>query len=293
VNEALPEKRQKTEHGNESTQLSATAPSFDISAMLQTALGNLDEQQLGRSSPVDGEARSLPRPAVSPITPPGANQRTLQNQVKFASNPLRMMRSMSLPMLGNTAVQILLALSQQPREETTKLLADRDSAYRKSFDLLATAFDAVKKLFSEDRQIISADDLEIRELEDRESIRMANLATTCIAIFGEAEVAMDDIHEDALRIFMAEDGEVTEELARLLLDLKTRTFVMQARSPEGLAKKEDLLDKYFPPDFKETLKRRNLFGGPLTPVEEGLLRSMKMRRGELTESFQNPASFGK
>jgi protein TBF1 len=279
-----------------STPVAASVPApaagFDISAMLSSALGNLDEQQLGPLSPGDGDARSLPPPAVSPITPPGPTERTLQNQVKFASNPLQVMRSMSLPMLGNTAVQLLLALSQQSRIETSKLLADRDSAYRKSFDLLMTTFAAVKKLFSEETAIISADELEIKELEDRESIRMANLATVCTAIFGEADVPVDDIHEAALRIFVAEDGEVTEDFARLLLGLKSRALMLHMVAPGEDESQDDLLDKYFGLDLKEKLRRRNLFGGPLAPAEEDLLNSVRSRRAELAEAWESQEKKG-
>lgn len=81
--------------------LDASAVNWDISTMLQNALGSLDEQSNDVSG-MEGEERILPPPAVSPLTPPPVPpERVIQNQIKFSSNPFHVLRTMSLPLLGS------------------------------------------------------------------------------------------------------------------------------------------------------------------------------------------------
>ncbi len=95
-----------------------------------------------------------------------------------------MMRSMSLPVLGNLAVQILLRLAQQSRAETEGLLADKDGGFRKTYDMLKSVFGPTRKIFSgESALLFSCEELNITDSDDRETIRMSNLATVSLSLF--------------------------------------------------------------------------------------------------------------
>lgn len=116
--EGGPEKRQKTEdHGRpENAGSNLGAPSWDISAMIQNALGSLDHQ-LGEIGTTYNSAPQTTQPqtpagagaatatgAAAPIVTPPTNptaRKVEQRRMKFSSNPFYVMRTMSLPLLGS------------------------------------------------------------------------------------------------------------------------------------------------------------------------------------------------
>lgn len=139
-------------------------------------------------------------------------------------------------------------------------------------------------MFSDSNFILSAEGLEIKDEEDRETIRIANLATVCASIFGDDNVALEEIHEHAFRIFLSDYGEITEECARIILGLKTQAFLTAVTDIEDAKRREEVLGNYFTTDLEEVLKGRNPFGELLTPVEEGMVKDARSRKELLLES---------
>lgn len=116
--EGCAEKRQRTEdHGQpENAGSNLSAPSWDVSAMIQNALGSFDHQLGGidttyNSAPQTtqpqtpaGTGAATATGAAAPIVTPPTNstaRKVEQRRMKFSSNPYYVMRTMSLPLLGS------------------------------------------------------------------------------------------------------------------------------------------------------------------------------------------------
>jgi hypothetical protein len=262
------------------------APGLDLAAMLNDALASLDQH----TSPTDGDIAmqdaGLPQPPA-PASPTPEPDKPENKIMKASSNPFYVMRSMSLPVLGNIAVQILLRLSQQPRTETEAFLADSDSEFRKAYDMLRDMFRATRKAFS-DSPLLSPDELDISDSEDRETIRMSNLAATAASVFGAHDVPCQDVHDVFFSIFIPEDGEYKSTLTELLVSLKTRLLLDAFSKPDSPQPVSQVLDTLFPVNFDDSLKQRS--GDLLLSAdEEALVARIRERREQLVKSAADEA----
>jgi 2-phospho-L-lactate guanylyltransferase (CobY/MobA/RfbA family) len=269
------------EQGEPKADKAVEAPNLDLAAMLNDALAALDQQANPPSSDIVMPDAPAPHATV-PIGSMAETESPENKIIKVSTNPFLVMRSMSLPVLGNVAVQILLRLSQQPRAETDSLLADPDSDFRKAYDMLRDIFGATRRAFS-DSPLLSPDELEITDSEDRETIRMSNLAATAASGQGAHDVPLKDVHDAFFSIFIPEDGEYRSSLTELLLCLKTRLFLDALSAGEQGQGPSQLLDTLFPADFDELLRQRS---GELvlSADEEGLVGQIKERRDSLMKA---------
>lgn len=106
------QKRLKTDHdGYEHRAVDLSAANWDISAMIQNALGSFDEQlhhpdhmdhseQLNHHGEPDHHASHEPISEPAPQSPPLV-RRMEHKHMKFSSNPYYVMRTMSLASLGS------------------------------------------------------------------------------------------------------------------------------------------------------------------------------------------------
>lgn len=98
---SVAEKRLKTDHHDlEHRDVDLSAANWDISAMIQNALGSFDEQLNHPQSGHNQVAGDEPTPVISQ-TRPQAPRKVEQKRMKFSSNPYYVMRTMSLPLLGS------------------------------------------------------------------------------------------------------------------------------------------------------------------------------------------------
>lgn len=274
-------KRVKTEPGGQKEEKGASAPNLDLAALLNDALADFDQHANPPGSDVVMRDANMVQAKTPASTTPEAEK--LESKiVKVSSNPFLVMRSMSLPVLGNVAVQILLRLSQQPRAETEALLADPESEFRKAYDMLRDIFGPTRKAFS-DSALLSPDDLDIADSEDRETIRMSNLAATAASGLGAHDVPLQDVHDAFFSIFIPEDGEYKASLTGLLVCLKTRLYLDALERPEPAQPASQLLDILFPIKFDESLKRRS-GEAVLSADEERLVGQVREQRELLVKS---------
>ncbi|KAK2071896.1 hypothetical protein P8C59_006282 [Phyllachora maydis] len=288
-------KRLKTEHGE---------MEMDLGAMLQNALGTIADHAHVSQSGVEGSA-----PAGAPEVEPRAQSATVpavaaspaaqamsaicetspaaEKIMKASENSLYMMRSMSLPVLGNIAVQILVRLSQQSRGETQALLADKDSEFGRAYEILKQTFTLIRKAFAESCPLLFADELEITDSEDRETLRMANLAAVGLSAFDTSDVPLEDIHDNFYTVFIPEETEYKEHLTGLYLDLKEYLYARSAPSGGDVLQGAIPLEKYFSLDPEESMAQRSVQGG-LQPAEARLFERMKERRATLLSSLAGP-----
>ncbi|SPQ20540.1 800ed3a9-cfc5-4660-93de-41cb5bae1a85 [Thermothielavioides terrestris] len=276
-------KRLKTEHAEPKQQENGVEASsnLDLAAILDEALAGFDQQAnlAGNHVAMQDVDRSQP---AGPASTTSELEKLGNKIMKASRSPFYVMRSMSLPLLGNVAVQILLRLSQQPHAETASLLADADSDFRKAYDMLLDIFRPTRRAFS-DSPLLSPDKLDIADSEDRETIRMSNLAATAASVFGAHDVSLQDVHDAFFSIFIPEDGEYKSSLTALLLCLKTRLLLDALNKPEQPQPVSPLLDALFPVDFDSFLKQRS-GDSLLNPEEEALVSQMRERRELLVKS---------
>ncbi|AEO61426.1 hypothetical protein MYCTH_2311569 [Thermothelomyces thermophilus ATCC 42464] len=277
-------KRQRTEQPPPKQDDATGGSNIDFAAMLNDALANFDQHAgSGDNDMVMQDAAALSQPATAaPASTASDHEKAESRIVKVSSNPFYVMRSMSLPVLGNIAVQILLRLSQQPRSETESLLANPTSEFRKSYDMLRDIFVATRKAFC-DSPLLSPDELDVTDSEDRETIRMSNLAATAVSAFGAHDVAVQDVHDAFFSIFIPEDGEYKAPLTDLLVSLKTRLLLDALNKPEQSQPVSQLLGALFPANFDDSLRQRS--GDMiLNADEEALVLRIRERREQLVKS---------
>ncbi|KAH8906615.1 hypothetical protein BR93DRAFT_625778 [Coniochaeta sp. PMI_546] len=281
---SVAEKRLKTDHHDlEHRDVDLSAANWDISAMIQNALGSFDEQLNHPQSGHNQVAGDEPAPVISQ-TRPQAPRKVEQKRMKFSSNPYYVMRTMSLPLLGSLAIQTLLALSQQSREETVALMADEESEFRKAYDTLKTALGHARRIFSEGSPLLFADELDISDSEDRETIRMSNLAAISTSAFAGDGALLADAHDNFPTIFVPEEGDFIKDLKPLYLNFKTQAMLSSLTTAHNPQERSDVLDRFFPPNFDELLTQRHgdsLFQGN----REDLVSEVGTRRQALLESI--------
>lgn len=100
--EGCAEKRQKTnDHGSPGNVLpDMGSTSWDISAMIQNALGSLDEQ-LHQPAVTADDGTKYNSTADTTHPQPTTARKVEQKRMMFSSNPYYVMRTMSLPLLGS------------------------------------------------------------------------------------------------------------------------------------------------------------------------------------------------
>ncbi|KAJ0107291.1 hypothetical protein J7T55_015756 [Diaporthe amygdali] len=224
-------------------------PSWDLESMLANALGAVNDAKGagGADDPmdIDNLAASIPLP------PP---RRRLE-KMKFIETPTYFSRSMGLPILGSLAVQILLALFQQPSEVTDKIIRDARTEGGKVYVALRATFMATLKLFTDSTAFLNADDLDIHDPGDRETIQMANLANMCASFYGPGGPTMATAHDYFLNIMIPENGMITEDISALYLDQKTQSFLAYANVMEDKeSTRNSLMDKFFPKELEGKLR---------------------------------------
>ncbi|KUI68002.1 Telomeric DNA-binding factor trf1 [Cytospora mali] len=213
---------------------------WNLESMLANALGAVNEAD--DSVNIDTTTTAAP------------TRRRLE-KMKFIESPTYFSRSMGLPLLGSLAVQILLALFQQPSEVTDKIIRDSRTEGGKVYVALRGTFMASLKLFTDSTAFLNADDLDIHDPGDRETIQMANLANMCASFYGPGGPTMATAHDYFLKIMIPENGMITEEISSLYLDQKTQSFLAYANVMEDKeSTRNSLMDKFFPLDLEDKLR---------------------------------------
>lgn len=128
---------------------------------------------------------------------------------------------------------------------------------------------AALKLFAESTHFLSADDLDIQNPGDRETIQMANLANMCASFYGPGGPTMATAHDYFLRIMVPVYGMITEDISMLYLDQKTQSFLAYANVMDDKeATRASLMDKFFPTDLEDKLKAHHRDSNLIISAEE-------------------------
>jgi hypothetical protein len=164
------------------------------------------------------------------------------------------------------------------------LISDQESEYRTAYDTLKSALDAARRIFSDTNPLLSPDELDISDSEDRETLRVSNLAAISTnAIAGDDSLLVDG-HDQFFSIFIPDDGEFSKDLSGLYTNLKTQAMLSSLKNATNPQERSDVLDRFFPPDFDEVLKQR--YGDtPFHSGREELVAEIGRKRQELLESI--------
>ncbi|KAI0098595.1 telomere repeat binding factor-domain-containing protein [Hypoxylon sp. NC0597] len=181
-----------------------------------------------------------------------------------------------IPALGNLAIDIITAWSEQSLEDTVATLSgDSDSDIAREYAVLKAAFDAQRKLLSDRDPLLSPDQLNVTN-QTREVIRVVNLATACASVFGTNELGLEDINDNFLRIFVPEGQEVPRDAAELYLGLKTQIFLAVLENEQAKAR-EQFLEDLFVTRLESALQQHHP-SLPLTAVEHEFIESARARK---------------
>lgn len=228
----------------------------------------------------------VPTPELISSAPTAAKKTTIwSNRAQYTR------QTHILPTLGKVAVDILVSLSDQLLEETITALNDPESPIGKEYGLLRSFFDTLRKQFSEDFPLLYPDQLDITSSEDREIIRIANLATSCASMFGANELGWPDLNASFLSTFVADGQQMADEEAKLYLGLKTQMFLtlLESEQPKSNAQ---ILDELFLTGQKDALRKHHP-DLPLAPSETAFLADAEARKAMLLEESLDSASIRK
>ncbi|ORY60076.1 telomere repeat binding factor-domain-containing protein [Pseudomassariella vexata] len=259
MEETRDEKRIKTDGGidlDEITRLIQEAESapmnLDNHDILEGIMESLSQVPNGLSNGLSDE--HIPGEGADEIPSIETTQSVQLGRSTIWSNPVGYTRrTLSLPALGKAAVEIIKALCEQPIEDTISNLNEEETAVTQEYKGLKSWFDMLRNHFSSAFPLLNADHLGITGSEDREIIRMANLATACASMFGAHELGWPELDSYFLSVFVAKDQPMPSDVADLWTQLKTQIFVTSLETdPETSI--DQLLDDIFPAGLEDQLK---------------------------------------
>ncbi|KAI1445738.1 telomere repeat binding factor-domain-containing protein [Annulohypoxylon stygium] len=183
-----------------------------------------------------------------------------------------------IPSLGSMAIDIITVWSEQSLEDTLATLAgESDSDIAKEYFALKAAFEAQRKLLSDEHPLLHPDKLNVTS-ETREVIRVINLATTCASLFKTHELDIEEIDDHFLRIFVPEGQQISRDAAELYLSLKTQYFIAILESDPTA--KDRTLEKLFITSLETSLRTHHP-DLPLSIAEFDFLANAKARKAML------------
>jgi len=185
------------------------------------------------------------------------------------------------------SVQILHFLSRKPRAETLALMADPESKDAKTYRGVTTAFNSVRRMFSDSSAILSPDELDIKDFEGLETVLIANKATICVSILHADDVPLQVVHDHFLEAFLpSEPGPLSADIAALFLSLKTQVCVAELASQADEGARTKLMDRIFPADIEEQVKQLHP-GAALAECENSFIAEARSKKEWLLAALQS------
>lgn len=175
---------------------------------------------------------------------------------------------------------------------TVRVVQSPDSELGQAFTTLKSLFDQTKRIYSQRTPFLSADALNIQDLEHRAIIRITNLATFVSAVFGGGHVGFYELNDHFIETFTRDGEPMSKEAGDLFLSLKTQMFVSAVTQEEQERTKEDILEDFFPVGLDELLLVRHP-GMELAESEDEFLQESQARREYLMKEVTDLESIRK
>ncbi|KAL1889538.1 TTAGGG repeat binding factor [Ceratocystis pirilliformis] len=194
----------------------------------------------------------------------------------FALGPSQARRAMSTPLLANSAIQIIMILSEQPFSSTIAQLRNDQSEARREFLNISMVFEQSFKLYTHGdvTRIMTCDDIGFYNTSAKQTVRLANLACTCPGVF--AKQGLQLMFDKFFELFLPDQAELTADIADLYLGLRTQMF-LEDISIENF---HTLLDSMF--EFEPVLQSRR-DDCELTQTENDLIAAAHARKAAVIQ----------
>ena len=153
-------------------------------------------------------------------------------------------------------------------------------------------FDLTKKIYSQTKPFLSADELNIREEEHRSTIRITNLATFTSSVFGGQDVGFYELNDHFMESFVPDGGELQKEPGQLYLNLKTQMYLSALSSEEQEKTTEETLNDLFPANLADILRARHP-QMELTQAELEFINESNARKQYLQNDSGDETTIGK
>ncbi|KAL8751934.1 MAG: hypothetical protein Q9184_005896, partial [Pyrenodesmia sp. 2 TL-2023] len=199
----------------------------------------------------------------------------------FPQSASSLLRTQSLPILDNLAVQILATFAHSSYQEILALTSDNTTEPGTAYSILKSLFDHTKKVYSIREPLLSSQELGFNGNEQVEIIRKANLATFVSSVFGSQDVGFYHLNEIFLDTFVADGSRLLKNQAGLFLDLKTQAYI--SAIAHGERSREDILHDLFPDGLEHSLLNRRPGGKQLSPGEADFIQRVNNRKKTLLE----------
>jgi len=168
-------------------------------------------------------------------------------------------------------------LAQGPYSETIRIITQPESELGQAYATLKSLFDQTKKIYSQQKPFLSADELGISEPEHRSTIRTTNLATFVSSVFGGQDVGFYELNDHFVETFVPDGEVVQKDPGMLYLNLKTQMYLSAISQEEQEMAREEILDDLFPAGLEEMLLARHP-EIPLAASELEFVNEAKARR---------------
>ena len=167
------------------------------------------------------------------------------------------------------------------------MLNEHESEYRKAYDVLRNTFGRAKEIFSDTSPLLFADELEVSDSEDRETLRVSNLATISSSVYEGRDDFLSDCDQNFAAVFEPEDGDLPENSAKLHVSIKTQAFIRSLNRHEGSETSLENLNKFFPSIADEPMDQPQ-DESPHSAEERAKFTSeLRVRRQALLESIMD------
>ncbi|KAI4190674.1 MAG: hypothetical protein LQ348_003623 [Seirophora lacunosa] len=199
----------------------------------------------------------------------------------FPPSASAQLKTQSLPVLDNLAVQVLAVFASSSYQEILALTADTTSDPGAAYSTLKSLFDHAKKVYSIREPFLSPRELGFKESDQADIIRKANLATFVSSVFGSQDVGFYHLDEFFLDTFVADGSRLLKTQAGLFLDLKTQAYISAVTNGERT--REDILQDLFPNDLDQRLLNRRSGAKQPSPGEADFIQRAGNRKKALLE----------
>jgi hypothetical protein len=180
--------------------------------------------------------------------------------------------------LDRQASDLLTFLSRLSPSEAYGLASNPSAEKSKQYVILRSTFDRTRRLVSPGWPFLPHHDLGLRNNQQVEIVRKANVAIFMTSIF-TGEIGLRDMDRSFLAVFIPEEGALSKAQSAMYIELKTQGFITAWRT--NAAPPPVVMADMFGPDLDKALLARRPGTTELTTVELQFLHELITRRSIL------------
>ncbi|KAK5560809.1 TTAGGG repeat binding factor [Exophiala xenobiotica] len=224
----------------------------------------------------ENEQSKMLQSTAAPVPAPPGIQNPIASTQPSKQKPVGMKNRLdSLPLLESIAGEILTFLARLTPSEALGLSNIPNSPKTREYAALRARFDPIRRMFYTGQPFLSTQDLQLRDMNQIESIRKANQATFMSSIF-TGEIGLRDMDRGFLPVLVPENGSLLKAQASMFLELKTQGFITAWRT--GAAPPHVVMADMFGPDLDKQILARRPGTTILGPTEQDFLNQLSSRR---------------